>query len=158
MPEIRLETYINAHINLVFDLSRSIDLHQISTAETEEKVVGGRLSGLILLGEEVTWQARHFGVVQKLTSKITALTAPDFFVDEMQRGAFKSFKHEHIFRAQGQQTVMTDVFTYVSPCWIFGKIADHLFLKAYMRRLLVQRNQVIKVYAENVRGAELLGR
>lgn len=157
MPEIRLETYINADINLVFDLSRSIDLHQISTADTEEKVVGGRLSGLILLGEQVTWQARHFGLVQKLTSQITVLQAPDFFVDEMRKGAFKSFKHEHIFRFNGQQTVMTDVFTYVSPCWIFGRIADYLFLKAYMKRLLFKRNQVIKVYAENGAGAELLG-
>lgn len=158
MPEIRLETYINADINLVFDLSRSIDLHQISTADTEEKVVGGRLSGLILLGERVTWQARHFGLVQKLTSKITALHAPDYFVDEMRKGAFKSFKHEHIFRFNGQQTVMTDVFTYVSPCWVFGRIADYLFLKAYMKRLLFKRNQVIKVYAENGAGAELLRR
>lgn len=157
MPEIRLETYINADINLVFDLSRSIDLHQISTADTEEKVVGGRFSGLILLGEQVTWQARHFGLVQRLTSQITALHAPDFFVDEMQKGAFKSFKHEHIFRFNGQQTVMTDVFTYVSPCWIFGRIADYLFLKAYMKRLLFKRNQVIKAYAENCAGAELLG-
>lgn len=157
MPEIRLETYINADINLVFDLSRSIDLHQISTADTEEKVVGGRLSGLILLGEQVTWQARHFGLVQRLTSQITALSAPDFFVDEMQKGAFKSFKHEHIFRFNGQQTVMTDVFTYVSPCWIFGRIADYLFLEAYMKRLLFKRNQVVKTYAENGAGAELLG-
>lgn len=158
MPEIRLETYINADINLVFDLSRSIDLHQISTADTEEKVVGGRFSGLILLGEQVTWQARHFGLVQRLTAQITALHAPDFFVDEMKKGAFKSFKHEHIFRFNGQQTVMTDVFTYVSPCWVFGRIADHLFLKAYMKRLLFKRNQVIKVYAENGAGAELLRR
>ena len=34
--------------------------------------VGGRTSGLIGLGEEVTWRARHFGVTQHLTSKITA--------------------------------------------------------------------------------------
>lgn len=158
MPEIRLETYINADVNLVFDLSRSVDLHQISTADTEEKVVGGRFSGLILLGEQVTWQARHFGLVQRLTSEITALHAPDFFVDEMRKGAFKSFKHEHLFRINGQQTLMTDVFTYVSPCWIFGRIADYLFLKAYMKRLLFKRNQVIKEYAENGWGAELLGR
>lgn len=156
MPEIRLETYIDADLSLVFDLSRSIDLHQVSTAHTEEKVIGGRFSGLIELGETVTWQAKHFGLVQNLTSKITAFQKPDYFVDEMLRGAFKSFKHEHIFRAEGQGVMMTDVFSYVSPFWILGKLADHLFLAGYMEKLLVKRNQVIKAYAENGLGAKLL--
>lgn len=156
MAEIRLETYINADIQLVFDLSRSIDLHQISTADTKEKAVGGRLSGLILMGEEVTWQARHFGFVQQLSSRITAFNAPEYFVDEMQRGAFKSFKHEHIFGVNGLGTIMIDVFSYVSPFWILGKIANHLFLKRYMKKLLLKRNLVIKEYAENGLGAELL--
>ncbi|HKG07357.1 MAG TPA: hypothetical protein VKB19_12895 [Pedobacter sp.] len=53
MPVIRLETLINADQNTVFDLSRSIDLHQISTAQTNERVVAGRFSGLILLDESV---------------------------------------------------------------------------------------------------------
>lgn len=149
MPVIRLETLIHAKIDVVFDLSRSIDLHQVSTAHTEEKVVGGRLSGLIELGESVTWQARHFGIVQRLTSKITAFEKPGYFVDEMVQGAFKSFKHEHLFVSRDQVTVMTDIFNYTSPFGVLGRIADRLFLKKYMERLLIQRNTVIKEYAEN---------
>lgn len=44
---------------------------------------------------------------------------------------------------------MTDVFDYVSPYGILGKLADWLFLKRYMTDLLVQRNNGIKEYAEN---------
>ena len=61
MPEIKLQTYINADIQVVFDLARSIDLHTISTAHPHEKAIAGKTSGLISLGEEVTWKARHFG-------------------------------------------------------------------------------------------------
>ncbi len=73
MPIITLKTYVNADKQTVFDLARSIDLHQISTKHTNEKAIAGRLSGLIELNETVTWQARHFGITQKLTSKITIL-------------------------------------------------------------------------------------
>ena len=97
MPIIRLETYIKAPIERVFDLSRSIDLHKISTAQTKEEAIAGVTSGLIDLEEWVTWKAKHLGVTQKLTSKITAFEAPHYFADEQVKGAFKSFKHEHYF-------------------------------------------------------------
>ena len=61
MPTIYLSTFIRATPTTTFDLSRSIDLHQISTKQTQEKVIAGRMSGLIELGESVTWRAKHFG-------------------------------------------------------------------------------------------------
>ena len=151
MPTIHLETFIKANQQIVFDLARSIDLHQISTAHTNEKAVGGKVSGLIELGESVTWEARHFGVLQRLTSKVTAMNPPDYFVDEMVSGAFRSFKHEHIFSAKGEGTLMIDIFSYVSPLGFLGMIADKLFLSAYMTKLLAIRNEVIRQYAEGER-------
>jgi ligand-binding SRPBCC domain-containing protein len=149
MPIITLETYINADKQTVFDLARSIDLHQISTKHTNEKAIAGRLSGLIELNETVTWQARHFGITQKLTSKITQFESPDFFVDEMLSGAFKSIKHEHRFLEQESGTLMIDIFDYVSPLGILGRITDRMFLCSYLKELLINRNSVIKEYAEN---------
>jgi len=148
MPTIRLSTFIHAPCSVVFDLSRSIDLHQVSTKATHETVIAGRMSGLIELGESVTWRAKHFGIYQKLTSKITPFKKPDSFIDEMVAGAFKSFKHEHIFEQKEEGTNMIDIFHYVSPLGILGKIADLLFLKRYMENLLVNRNLTIKEYAE----------
>lgn len=149
MPVIRLETFINADRAVVFDLARNIDLHQVSTAHTNERAVAGKTSGLIELNESVTWEARHFGVEQRLTSKITAMKQPDYFVDEMVSGAFKSFRHEHIFESQVDGTLMVDVFSYVAPLGILGRLADVLFLKKYMTNLLKTRNEVIKRHAEN---------
>ncbi|MGG7507292.1 SRPBCC family protein [Plantibacter sp. YIM 135249] len=80
-----------------FELSRSIDAHLGSMADTREQAVGGVTSGLIGDGEEVTWRARHFGVTWSMTSRITAFDAPRSFTDEQVRGPFRSFRHVHTF-------------------------------------------------------------
>ena len=156
MPLIHLNTHIQAPIEVVFDLSRSIELHTLSTAHTNEQTIAGKTSGLLELGETVTWRARHFGVYQTLTSKMTVLERPYFFVDEMVKGIFHNFRHEHIFEAQADTNMMIDKFNYRSPLGILRKLADQLFLKRYMTRLLEKRNQTIKTYAENGRWRELI--
>jgi ligand-binding SRPBCC domain-containing protein len=148
MPTIELITQINAPIEKVFDLSRSIDLHIESTKHTGERAIAGKTSGLIELGETVTWRARHFGIWQNLTSKITEFQYPYLFVDEMVSGAFKSFRHEHHFSQVDQHTIMKDVFEFESPLGILGKLANWLFLKRYMTNLLETRNAAIKKAAE----------
>ena len=101
MPVIKLNTFIEADILIVFDLSRSIDLHKASTAHTNEEAIEGITSGLISLNESVTWKAKHFGVYQKLSTNITHFNSPTYFVDEQTKGIFKCFKHEHIFKETG---------------------------------------------------------
>jgi len=151
MPVIHLETVINTSIETCFDLSRSIDLHLESTKQTGERAIAGRTGGLIELNETVTWRARHFYIWQNLTSKITQMQWPDFFVDEMVHGAFKSFRHEHRFTNVNGATLMTDIFTFESPYGWLGAIANQLFLTRYMTNLLKQRNSVIKQFAESGR-------
>lgn len=145
---IRLETHIHAPIEICFDVSRDIDVHVESTKHTGERAIAGTTSGLIGLGESVTWRAKHLGIWQTLSSKITAFNAPTYFTDEMIQGAFKSFKHEHIFETKEQYTLMIDVFQFESPFGLLGKLVNQLFLTAYMRKLLVYRNEVIKKEAE----------
>ena len=156
MPRIELQTEIKADKKIVFDLSRSIDLHKISTQHTNETAIAGKTSGLIELKESVTWRAKHFGIYQRLTSKITEFEKPNYFVDEMVSGAFKRFKHEHHFKDSTNGTLMIDIFDYTSPLGFLGKIADKLFLKKYMTNLLIQRNQIVKEFAESERWRELL--
>ena len=149
MAKIELNTIINAPIEVVFDLSRSIDLHLESTKQTGEQAIAGKTSGLIEPGEWVTWRARHFGIRQNLTSKITVFNRPDFFADEMVSGAFKSFRHEHYFIKENGQTLMKDIFSFESPGGILGRLFNWLILKRYMTKLLIERNRVIKAHAEN---------
>lgn len=156
MPKIKLQTKIKATRNIVFDLSRSIDLHKISTEHTNEEAIAGKTSGLIGMNESVTWRAKHFGVYQNLTSKITEYNRPKYFTDQMVKGAFKEFKHEHHFEELNDETLMTDLFYYKSPFGILGKIADKLFLKKYMIEFLTERNRIVKQFAESGRWKEII--
>lgn len=149
MPVIRMEVEIDAPQQICFDLARSIDSHMESTARTREKAIGGVTSGLIRLGESVTWEAVHFGVKQRLTAKITEMEEPWFFVDEMVQGAFKRFYHKHeLIRLGEKKTRMIDTFDYTSPLGVLGKLADVLILERYMRRFLLERNLYLKEKAE----------
>ncbi|MCB0381873.1 MAG: SRPBCC family protein [Psychroserpens sp.] len=150
MPLIELQTYINAQQHICFDLARDIDFHTASLKHSKEKAIAGKTSGRIGLNEWVTWEARHFGIKQRLTSKITEFEHPNYFVDEMVSGAFASFKHEHIFIDQNGKTLMIDRFQFESPLGVLGTLADILFLKAYMTKLLETRNVFLKEKAEEL--------
>lgn len=156
MPVIRLQTTIKAHKEIVFDLSRSIDFQSEINRSSNERAVAGRTSGLIGLNETVTWRGKHIGVWQHLTTRITEFNPPNFFVDEMEKGAFKSMRHEHYFFSSEDGTVMKDVFKYRAPLGILGWIANQLFLKAYMTNFLKERNRILKEYAENGKWREVL--
>jgi len=131
-------------------------LHQISAEHTGEKAIAGVTSGLIGLYETVTWRARHFGITQTLTTEITALNRPTYFVDKMRKGAFRGFKHEHLFVRQGSSTVMKDVFDYQSPLGPLGRMVDFIILERYMRDFLIKRNDTIKAFAETERWKQVL--
>lgn len=146
---IHLTTHINAPINKCFELSISVDVHQQSTGNTREKAIAGVTSGMMKLNDTVTWEAVHFGVKQKLTSKITKYQYPFYFVDEMVSGAFKKIYHQHVFTETGNTTTMTDIFEYAAPLGVLGKLAESLFLNRYLRNFLIERNKYIKLLAEN---------
>lgn len=149
MPIIHLTTTINAPIERCFDLSRSIDLHMVSTCKTNERAIAGVTKGLINKGEQVTWLAKHFGIDQKLTAQITEMDFPHSFTDVQLKGAFKSMTHVHSFERKGEQTIMKDQFEYESPMGFIGELFNKLVLKAYMKRFLIERNEVIKTISES---------
>jgi len=145
MATIELETLVRAPIARVFDLARDIDFHTRSMEHTGERAVAGCTSGLIGLGEEVEWEARHFGLNLRLRTRITRMEPPSVFVDEQVKGAFVSIVHRHEFVQEGALTRMTDHWVHVAP---LGFLVDPLFLTAYMTRLLERRNVALKLEAE----------
>ena len=156
MPRIELSTFVDAPIERCFDLSRSIELHEASTGRTEERAIGGVTAGLIGAGEEVTWRARHFGVRQTLTSRITRYDRPHHFRDSQVRGAFRRFDHDHWFTPEGTGTRVREVFDYEAPLGVLGRIAERLVLTRYMRRFLAERMAVVRSVAESDRWAAFL--
>jgi ligand-binding SRPBCC domain-containing protein len=144
MAKIVLLTQIHAPIEQVFDLCRDIDFHQISTGATQEKAIAGRTSGLIEENESVTWQARHFGIVQRLTVVISKMRRPVYFRDVMTQGAFSKMAHTHHFFHDDGATLMVDQFEFESPFGILGRWVSSIVLTPYLTRFLESRNHILK--------------
>ena len=148
MPTIRIATPIDAPPERCFDLARDVGAHINSTAGTDERAVGGVTVGLLGLGDEVTWEARHLGIRQRLTVRVSRLERPRVFEDVMVRGAFASLHHVHEFVPRDGGTTMIDTFTFASPFGPLGALVDRVFLTGYMRRFLLSRARELKRMAE----------
>jgi ligand-binding SRPBCC domain-containing protein len=133
-----LVTEASISAETLFDLSLDIDAHVASMSHTGERAISGVTTGVIGLGDTVTWRARHFGVWWTMTSQITALDRPSHFTDGQVRGPFKTFVHEHRFEQLATGSRMTDTITVASP--IFGALVERLVLAPYLRRLIARRN------------------
>jgi ligand-binding SRPBCC domain-containing protein len=156
MPTIHLTTFIAAPADRVFDLARSIDLHKKSMVHRNEEAVAGTTMGLINLNESVTWKAKHLMKIRIFKSQITAMDRPNSFTDEMRQGDFKSMKHEHHFKQIENGTLMIDILVFESPYGGIGRVFNSVYLTRYMQKLIEQRNQVIKEYAESAKWQNIL--
>ena len=145
-------TLIDAPIDRVFDLSRSIEVHLLANVHENEQAlaVGGLTTGLVGLGEQVTWRAKHFGLWHDLTSKATVVESPTYLQVTMVKGIFRSMQADHLFRSlPSGATELRDKFAIAAPLPILGPIAEALFLRRYMIALNRERNAVIKQLAES---------
>lgn len=156
MPTIHLTTFINAPIERVFDLSRSIDLHKKSMTHTREEAVAGVTTGLINLNDTVTWKAKHLGKVRFLKTRITALQKPFLFTDEMAEGDFKSMYHEHHFKQVENGTIMIDIMKFEAPYGGIGRLFSKIYLTGYLKKMLELRNGIIREFAESDKWRQLL--
>ena len=110
--------------------------------------MGDRTSGLLGPGDVVTFEAVHFGVRQRLTSKIVEFDRPNRFVDEMVQGVFASLRHVHEFFVDGDAVVMRDTLTWRLPLGFLGTVADKLFVERHMKTFVVTKQLALRRGAE----------
>lgn len=143
-----------------FDLSRSVDAHLGSMAKSGERAVAGVISGLMALGDTVTWRAWHFGLPIRMTSRITRFSFPESFTDEQLRGPFRAFRHVHEFvpapvpgpgssgpgalGPDGGGTLMIDHVEFTAPFGVLGRLVEKAFLGRYMQHLIEERNRYLQ--------------
>jgi len=124
--------------------------HTKTTEWTDEKVVNNSGNDLVELGDEVTFEATHFGVRQKLAARIVQFDRPNSFTDEMLKGAFQSLRHTHQFESTAEgATKMTDTLTFASPLGPIGYLFDLVCLRPYMTSFIRKRNDALKQLVES---------
>ncbi|MFL5807952.1 MAG: SRPBCC family protein [Flavisolibacter sp.] len=147
MPFIHLTTFISAPQERIFDLARSVDVHKNSMSKYQEKIINGTVSGLMNVGDTVTWSAKHLFKQRILKVELTKMQRPDYFIDEQVKGEFAMMKHEHYFKPIENGTLMIDQFHFETS-GVLGKLLNRIYLEKYMTELLTTRNEMIRNLAE----------
>jgi ligand-binding SRPBCC domain-containing protein len=156
MPTIHLTTFIKAPVQVVFDLSRSVEVHKQSMRNFKEEAVAGTRFGLVEKEDTITWKAKHLLRKRLLRVRITEMFKWERYTDEQVEGNFKMMKHEHHFKPCDNGTIIIDLLHFESPYGVMGKWFNSLYFTRYMRRLLEQRNKTIKEFAETGKWKNLL--
>ena len=143
MTRIEILTHIAAPPDACFDLARDADFHAPSLAHTGERVTLRPDHALLELGDVVEFEGRHFGIRQRLRARIEAFDRPHHFRDVMERGAFRSFAHDHRFEPAPGGTLMRDLIAFEAPFWPLGVAVERLALAPYLRRLIEARGREI---------------
>jgi ligand-binding SRPBCC domain-containing protein len=111
--------------------------------------VSKKRTGLLELGEEVTFEARHFGIRFQMTSRITEFDRPNRFVDEMVNGPFKSLRHAHVFEQASKETKVVDEMDFTLPLGFFGNLGAGKLVAAHLKKFLLARNTFLKEILES---------
>jgi ligand-binding SRPBCC domain-containing protein len=143
MARFVLETVLAAPPATVFAASLDPELHVRSMARHGEIMVEAPAGGRFAEGSTVTWQARHFGIPFRLRSVVFDIDPPRGFSDRQVTGPFGAFLHEHVFEEHPLGTLMRDTITFRSPFGPLGRAVDALFMREYLRRLIMQRNATL---------------
>jgi ligand-binding SRPBCC domain-containing protein len=143
MARFVLETVVAASPDVVFAASLDPAVHVRSMARYRETMIEAPAGGRFAEGSTVTWRARHFGIPFRLRTIVFDIDPPRAFRDRQLAGPFGAFLHEHVFDAHPRGTLMRDTVTFRSPFGPLGRAVDALFLRAYMRRLIAERNAAI---------------
>ena len=66
------------------------------------------------------------------------------FVDEMRRGPFAKWRHEHRFEAVGDRCRLTDAVEYAPPLGPLGRLVDPLAIRPRLRKMFDYRHEVTR--------------
>jgi ligand-binding SRPBCC domain-containing protein len=154
LGSLRRTTHLPSSVDQALATSLDLDVELAVGKRWRLKALPGgygfRRSGVMARGEMVRWSMRLWGVLPvRHTSKIVQLVEDDgtgeaMFVDEMTTGVFAAYRHEHRFTREGGGTAMVDDVTWRSPLGPLGALADRLFVRRLMERLVDDRNAEIQ--------------
>jgi ligand-binding SRPBCC domain-containing protein len=93
------------------------------------------------VGATIDYELRVHGIPLTWTSEISVWEPPFRFVDRQIRGPYRLWHHEHLFRADGDHTVCTDLVDYAVPG---GRLVNALFVRRDVERIFDHRTRVLE--------------
>lgn len=148
MSQLQLTTVIYAPIARVFDLSRCVSLHKRQYERHGIVALQGKTGGLLDTQDYVLWSGKLGTKKRNFSLKLTEVTAPGYYREEMRKDFFEQFRHDHYFKEIENGTIMIDQISYQLPPGLITGLLNKACAEKTVLELLKERNQLIKEYAE----------
>lgn len=110
--------------------SNPANLQAITPGNMGFKVISKHHGELMYAGQIIEYTVKPvLGIPLYWMTEITQVKDKEYFIDEQRFGPYSLWHHQHHFKAIEGGVEMTDIVHYKNPFWIFGKIANTLFVK-----------------------------
>lgn len=101
-----------------------------------EVTTGGEIR--MEVGARIDYRLKLRGIPISWRSRISAWEPPDRFVDEQEKGPYRSWHHEHVFDEVAGLTVARDIVHYDVPG---GRLIHALFVENDVRKIFAFRHR-----------------
>ncbi len=106
----------------------------------------------VALGSIITFRIAAFGQIREITHEITVLDHGIQVVEEQREGPMKSWRHEHIYEADGDGTILIERVVFEPPGGLVGllvtadkvvdQLADGMYYKEQALRKLAKQGVI----------------
>ena len=94
---------------------------------------------------------RQFGVPMEWVGVWEEAVAPERLVDGAVSSPFRHWRHRHLFRADGDGTVMTDSVEYALPWGLLGRLLDRTVMRLVFTAMFAARHRATRDYFAKAR-------
>ena len=147
MFELEFATRIAASVEAVFAFHAEPDaLARLMPPWDPSRVVEPPKS--LEVGTRVVVETRVGPIRFSIVAVHTEYELNRIFVDEMEKGPFSYWRHEHHFEDVDGDCLLRDRILYTPRFGIFGRLAEPLLVRPRLRKLFEHRHQVTRAYFE----------
>lgn len=125
--------------------SNPANLQAITPDNMGFKVISKYHGEKMYAGQIIEYNVKPFlGIPLYWMTEITQVKDKEYFIDEQRFGPYSLWHHQHHFKSIEGGVEMTDIIHYKNSMWIFGKIANNLFVKKQLKGIFAYRFQKVE--------------
>ena len=125
--------------------SNPANLQAITPDNMGFKVISKHHGDTMYAGQVIEYTVKPvLGIPLYWMTEITQVKDSSYFIDEQRYGPYSLWHHQHHFKAIEGGVEMTDIVHYKNPLWIFGRIANALFVKSKLKDIFDYRFQKVE--------------
>lgn len=114
--------------------SSPANLQAITPAKMGFTIISKHHGEKMYAGQLIEYKVKPvLGIPLYWMTEITQVKDKEYFIDEQRFGPYSLWHHQHHFKAIEGGVEMTDIIHYKNPLWLFGDIANALFIKKQLR-------------------------